>query len=116
MSCRLRHLRRRLITGRLIMPQNPGARDGTDTAVGRMDLPSIRGPAIFERLMVDGTFAIEDNGRDRRRSEAAAEELAAAKEREGRPPKRAAIGGTQILRLILATRETQPCGRNQSGS
>lgn len=59
MWCRL-HLRRQLITGRLIMPQNPGARDGTDTAVGRMDLPSIREPAIFARLMVDGTFAIED--------------------------------------------------------
>jgi hypothetical protein len=46
------------------MRQNPGAQDGPDTAVACMDPPSIREPAIFKRLMVDGTFAIEDNGRD----------------------------------------------------
>ena len=44
------------------MRQNPGARDGTDTAAGRMDLPSIPEPAISKGLMAVGTFAIKRNG------------------------------------------------------
>lgn len=67
----LRHLRRQHITGRLVMRQNPGAQDGTDTAVGRMDLPSTREPAIFKRLMADFTFAIEAHGWDLEKRSAA---------------------------------------------